>query len=191
MLTTNDPAIFERAKIMRLHGINRDVWDRFTAGSAAWEYDVVAPGFKYNMPDVNAAIGLAQLERAEQFRYMRELCARFYFSALKGIESLTLPALHVGFEDHAWHLFPVTIRESATISRNCAIELLAERGIGTSVHYKPLHRMTYYRDEYRLKPEDFPHAEKVWQGCFSLPIYPSLSREELEQVARAVAEILA
>jgi dTDP-4-amino-4,6-dideoxygalactose transaminase len=150
----------------------------------------MAPGFKYNMSDVNAAIGLAQLERAEEMREERERCAIFYMKTLSGIECLDLPKLHVDYKDHAWHLFPIVLKPDAAVSRNRCIELLAERGIGTSVHYKPLHRMTYYKNAYHLRPEDFPNAERIWQGCISLPIYPSLKNEELTYICQALHDIL-
>jgi dTDP-4-amino-4,6-dideoxygalactose transaminase len=190
MLVTNDEQLAKRAKIMRLHGIDRDIWNRFTSDKPSWEYDVIAPGFKYNMSDVNAAIGLAQLERAEEMRKERERCARFYMKALSGMECLDLPKVYVGYEDHSWHLFSIILKPDAVVSRNQCIELLAERGIGTSVHYKPLHRMTYYKNTYHLKPEDFPNAERIWEGCISLPIYPSLKNEELGCICQALRDIL-
>lgn len=191
MLVTDDAGLASRARVMRLHGIDRDIWNRYSSEKPSWEYDVVAPGFKYNMPDINAAVGLAQLEQAEEMRRERERCARFYMSALSDIGCLDLPKLHVGFADHAWHLFAVVLTPDAPISRNRFIEILAERGIGTSVHYKPLHRMTYYQGRYGLRPEDFPDAERVWKGCVSLPIYPSLSDEDLGHICAAVHDILA
>ena len=190
MLTTNDERIAGRMKIMRLHGINRDVWDRYTTGKVSWEYDVVAPGYKYNMPDVAAAIGLAQLERAELYRTERARCARFYFDRLGALDCIDLPLVHVPMDDHAWHLFHVILKDTAPVSRNRFIELLAERGIGTSVHYKPLHRMTYYRERYGLIPEDYPNAERIWKGCVSLPIYPSLSDEDLDYICSTITDIL-
>ena len=190
MLTTEDEALFRRCKIMRLHGIDRDVWARFTSDKPAWEYDVVAPGYKYNMPDINAAIGLAQLERAEHLRSERQRCAEFYLRELADVACLRLPRGRVPSADHSWHLFPVVLREDAPVARNRAIELLAERGVGTSVHYKPIHRMTYYRDRYGLKPEDFPNAERIWRGCFSLPIHSWLTTEELQYIVEAVKAVL-
>jgi len=190
MLTTNDAAIAKRARTMRLHGIDRQVWDRYTSAKPGWEYDVVAPGFKYNMPDVNAAIGLAQLERAWDFQRERERCARRYLHDLAGVPHLDLPVLRAAVEDQAWHLFPVVVRPGAPVDRNRCIELLAERGIGTSVHYRPIHRMTYYRDTYHLKPEAFPQAERVWQGCLSLPIFPTLADEELAYVVDSLKAIM-
>jgi len=191
MLITNDDAIAKRARVMRLHGIDRDIWDRFTADKPSWEYDVIAPGYKYNMPDINAAIGLAQLERAEEFRVGRQRCAEFYLRELAGIACIDLPVLHIPPEDHAWHIFPIVLKPDAPVGRNRLIELLAERGIGTSVHYKPLHRMTYYREAYGLKPEGFPVAERIWQGCLSLPLFPMLPDEDLDYVCSALRQCLA
>lgn len=191
MLTTNDESIAKKVKIMRLHGIDRDVWDRFTSIQASWEYDVVAPGYKYNMTDVAAAIGLAQLERAEMMRAERERCARTYFLRLSRIRGLDLPGVLGRMEDHSWHLFSIVLNLEASVSRNRFIELMGEAGIGTSVHYKPLHRMTYYRDRYNLSAEDYPQAERRWKGCVSLPIYPSLKNDELEYICMTIKSILA
>jgi len=191
MLTTEDEALYKRCKIMRLHGIDRDVWARFTSDKPSWEYDVVAPGYKYNMPDINAAIGLAQLERAEHLRRERQRCAEFYLRELADVACLRLPRGKIPPEDHSWHLFPVVLREGAPVSRNRAIELLAERGVGTSVHYKPIHRMTYYRDRYGLNPEAFPNAERIWRGCFSLPIHSWLTNDELRYICESLKDVLA
>lgn len=190
MLVTDNECLYHRAKTMRLHGIDRDVWNRFTSDRPSWEYDVVAPGYKYNLSDWAAAIGLAQLERADEFRQERERCARFYFQHLADVSEIDLPILRVPWADHAWHLFPVILNNRASVSRNSFIERLAEQGIGTSVHYKPLHRMTYYRETYGLSPDDFPQAERIWNGCVSLPIYPSLTDEELSYICKAIKETL-
>lgn len=190
MLVTDDEGIYDRARLMRLHGIDRDIWDRFTATTASWEYDVVAPGFKYNLPDLAAAIGLAQLERAENFRQERQRCAESYYEGLTGLEGLDLPTCVGPPEDHSWHLFWIVLNEKSRVERNRFIELMAEAGIGTSVHYKPLHRMTYYRNRYGLHAEDFPNAERHWRGCVSLPVYPSLMSRELEYVCATVRRIL-
>ena len=190
MLVTDDEELYRRVKIMRLHGIDRDVWNRFTAAKPSWEYDVVAPGFKYNFPDLAAAIGLAQLERAEVLRRERERCARFYLRELASVPGLDLPVSRVPEADHAWHLFPVVLNKHAPVSRNEFITLLAEHGVGTSVHYKPLHRMTYYRERYQLRAEDFPNAERIWQGCVSLPVYPTLGDEDLAYVCDTIKQAL-
>jgi len=190
MLVTDDESIYQRAKVMRLHGINRDIWTRFTDKKASWEYDVVAPGYKYNMPDVNAAIGLAQLEEAEWFRKERQRCAAYYMEKLGAVDCIDLPACTVPTEHHSWHLFPVKIKPSAAVNRNTFIELMAKEGIGTSVHYKPLHRMTYYRETYRLDTHDFPNTEKIWERTVSLPIYPGLTEGELDFICKTIHNIV-
>jgi dTDP-4-amino-4,6-dideoxygalactose transaminase len=190
MLTTNDDAVAERVRMMRLHGIDRDVWDRFTSDKPSWEYDVKAPGFKYNMPDINAAIGLAQLERAEAMRSARQRVAEIYLGELSGVVGVDLPISHVPYEDHAWHLFPLVLNEEAAVGRNQMIEQLAVDGVGTSVHYKPLHRMSYYRKQYDLKLESFPNTEKIWRGNFSLPIYSLMSEADAQYVVEKVKENL-
>ncbi len=191
MLVTDDEAIYKRVKTMRLHGINRDIWDRFTAKKATWEYDVIAPGFKYNMPDISAAIGLAQMERADEFRVGRQRCAEFYYRNLAAIECLDLPVCNGPITDHSWHLFWVVLNEKSRLDRNFFIEQLNEAGVGTSVHYKPLHRMKYYCERYKLTPESFPNAERHWKGCVTLPVYPSLSDDELGYVCATIKMLLA
>jgi dTDP-4-amino-4,6-dideoxygalactose transaminase len=190
MLVTEDEALFNRCKVMRLHGIDRDIWDRYMSAASSWEYDVIAPGYKYNMPDVAAAIGIAQLEKADLLRQERERCAKFYFNNLADMDSIDLPEVRESMADHAWHLFSIVLNERSRVPRNRFIELMAEKGIGTSVHYKPLHRMTYYRERYGLRPEDFPNTERIWKGCVSLPIYPTLSDEELVYICKSIREIL-
>jgi len=187
MLVSDDEDLVQRARTMRLHGIDRDIWRRFTDDKSCWEYDIVAPGFKYNMADLNAAVGLAQLERAEEFRAGRERCAHFYLERLAEIDWMDLPCLHGAASEHAWHIFQIVIKPDAPLSRDACIERFAKSGIGTSVHYKPLHRMTYYRETYDLVPVDYPGAEAVWKGCLSLPIYHVLQDDELEIVCEALA----
>ena len=190
MLVTDDEDIYKRVKTMRLHGISKDIWGRFTSDKPAWEYDVVAPGFKYNMPDINAAIGLAQLEQAEELRKQRQDVVEGYYENLKDVDMLDLPVTKIPFSDHSWHLFPVVLNERANIGRNEFIEKMSEAGIGTSVHYKPLHRMTYYKDRYRLIPEDYPVAEKIWKGTVSLPLYPGMTKDEVLYVCDIVKDLL-
>lgn len=190
MLTTQDDDIAARVKVMRLHGIDRDIWDRFTSDKPSWEYDVIAPGFKYNMPDINAAIGLAQLERAHDMRTARQKCAEIYIESLSECSDFDLIKLRVPFKHHAWHLFPIILNENATISRNELIQHLAEQGIGTSVHYKPLHRLKYYKERYGLLESYYPNAEKIWTGCLSLPIYPDLSNQDIQYVIETIKKVL-
>jgi dTDP-4-amino-4,6-dideoxygalactose transaminase len=189
MITTENEELYKRIKIMRLHGINRDIWDRFTSNTAKWEYDVVAPGYKYNMPDINAAIGLAQLERAEELRYERQRCAEFYYSHLANVKEIDLPVINCKKEEHSWHLFPIVVNKKSSITRNEIIDTLAAKGIGISVHYKPLHRMTYYRNKYNLHPKDFPNTERIWQGNISFPIFPSMTEKELKYIVETIKDI--
>ncbi|MCL2074337.1 MAG: DegT/DnrJ/EryC1/StrS family aminotransferase [Marinilabiliaceae bacterium] len=189
MLTTDNEDIYKRIKIMRLHGINRDVWDRFTSDKPSWEYDVIAPGYKYNMPDLNAAIGLAQLEQAEDFKNERLRVAKYYFKHLADCQWIDLPICKTDINEHAWHLYPIVLNHKSNVLRNIFIEKMSEAGIGTSVHYKPLYRMTYYKETYDLNPDDFPVCEKIWNGNVSLPIFPELTNEQLEYIRDTIINI--
>ena len=191
MLCTDNDEIAKRVKIMRLHGINRDVWNRFSTG-APWEYDVVAPGFKYNMPDINAALGIHQLRKAEVFRNNRQRIAEIYYEELKDINGLTLPRINCTMEDHSWYLYSVLIDANETLKgldRNEFIDEMSKRDIGTSVHYKPIHRMTYYKKKYHLKPEMFPNAEWIFQRCVSLPMFSAMNKGQLDYVIESIREI--
>jgi len=190
MLVTNNEALAHRARIMRLHGIDRDVWSRFTAARPSWEYDVVAPGYKYNLPDLAAAVGLAQLERAHEYRVLRQKIGTHYLDSFAGLPSVDLPLLHCSPEEHSWHFFWLVLHPDAKVGRDAFIEGLINQGIGFSVHYKPLHRMTYYRDRYKLAAADFPNAERHWLGCISLPLFPSMTSNEVEYVVECVRKLL-
>ncbi len=192
MLCTDDDGIARRVKVMRLHGISRDVWDRFTTG-ASWEYDIVAPGYKYNMPDMNAALGIHQLRKAEMFREKRQRIAQIYFDELKDIPGLILPQLKCPMDDHSWYLFMVLIDPEAAAGktdRNQFIREMAGRNIGTSVHYKPLHRMSCYKERYGLSPEMFPEAERTYKKCVSLPMFSAMTDEQLEYTITSIRAIL-
>ncbi len=187
MVVTDRDEVAERIRIMRLHGIDREVWNRYTEPGASWRYDVVAPGYKYNLTDIAAAIGRVQLGRAQEFlQRRREIVAR-YMTALSGLDFLRLPVL---VEAHAWHLFIVRVqKDRLSIDRDGFIAELQKRGIGVSVHFIPLHTMTYYRERYRLKPEDFPVSMRCFQSSISLPLSASLTDDDVERVIRAVSEI--
>ena len=190
MLVTDDEDIYNRVKTMRLHGINRDVWGRFTSKKPSWEYDVVDAGYKYNMPDLAAAIGLGQLEKAEELRSQRQKAVEFYVNRLSEVSEIDLPRVDIGYHEHAWHIFPIVLNDSAKISRNELIERLAEQGIGCSVHYKPIHRLKYYSEKYNLNPAKFPNADKVWKGTLSLPLYAGITEDQLAYVVDCLLEIL-
>lgn len=187
MVVTDRDDLARRIRLMRLHGIDRDIWNRYTSATASWRYDVVAPGFKYNLTDMAAAIGRVQLTKADALLDRRKAIARRYREAFRGMDELVPPP---AADAHAWHLFIVRLREGAlSIDRERFIDELQARGIGVSVHFIPLHIMSYYRDTYGLRPEDFPVALECYRACMSLPLYPSMTDGEVERVVRAVTEI--
>lgn len=180
MVVTNRKDIADRVMNLRLHGIDRSVWDRYSAQKPAWEYDVIAPGYKYNLSDILAAVGIVQLKKADMFGARRREIARTYLRELAGEDYLILPE---ETEHHCWHLFILRIRlEKLTINRDEFLHKLSDANIGVSIHFRPLHLMSYYRSTYGLKPEDFPNALSVYQSCFSLPIYYGLTDEEVEYI---------
>jgi dTDP-4-amino-4,6-dideoxygalactose transaminase len=188
MIVTRDEHLAKRISIMRLHGIDREVWNRYQAkGHTSWKYDVIDAGYKYNMTDMAAAIGRVQLSKSQRFLTRRRQIAERYRTGFAGADFLQLPAYT---QQHAWHLFILTIvPERLSIDRDAFIHKLSEFGIGTSVHYIPLHIMSYYRRQYGFKPEDFPVALRTYQTCFSLPIYPDLTDEEVEYIIATVLEV--
>jgi len=187
VVVTRRDDIARRIRVMRLHGIDRDVWNRYTATNASWQYDVVEAGYKYNLTDLASAIGLAQLAKAEAFLDRRRAVARAYLAGLDACDFLELPE---DVPDHGWHLFVVRLGAGRlSIDRDRFIGELQERGIGTSVHFIPLHLMTYWRDRYGLKPDDFPVARRLFEAAISLPIYPSLTDEETARVIAAVRAV--
>ena len=189
MILTNNDAYAKRMSVMRLHGIDRDIWDRFTSDKPSWEYDVVAPGFKYNMADLNAAIGLAQFERLEEMRLGRERMARYYDTHLANVDGIDLPILRTNYADHAWHIYSTCI-VSDKINRGDFIAKMSEAGIGTAVHYKPIHHLKYYKETYDFKASDYPNAERYWQGAVSLPLFADLTDAELTYICDTIKGIL-
>jgi dTDP-4-amino-4,6-dideoxygalactose transaminase len=184
MVATDRDEVAARIRIMRLHGIDRDVWNRYTAQGAGWKYDIVAPGYKYNMTDIAAAIGRVQLRKAEAFLKKRKAIARRYLAAFSGLDFLSSPSWA---ENHAWHLFIIRVREEKLArTRDECIESLQKKGIGVSVHFIPLHTMTYYRDRYGLKPDDFPAAVECYRSVISLPLSATLGDDDVERVISAV-----
>lgn len=190
MITTDDDEIASRIRTMRLHGISRDVFDRYQSDRPSWYYEVVAPGFKYNMPDTAAAIGIHQLARLREMSDRRREIANRYLDALAGLP-LELPRPIHKDDEHAWHLFIIRLAlEQLDIDRDRFIELVAERGIGTSVHFIPLHLQPYWRDKYQLLPSDFPVATAAYERIVSLPIYSKMTNEDVERVVTAVRDIV-
>jgi dTDP-4-amino-4,6-dideoxygalactose transaminase len=190
MAVTRDPALAERMRTMRTHGISRDVFDRYRTMGAQWYYEVVAPGFKYNLGDIAAALGLSQLRRVEAFRSRRAAIAAMYLDGLSALEDIFLPPAAVPGDQHAWHLFALRV-EGGRAVRDAFIEELAAAGIGTSVHFIPLHLHPYYRTTYGLCPEDFPIATRLFEEEVSLPIYPAMTDGQVGRVLEAVPSALA
>ena len=187
MVVVRDAALADRIKVMRLHGISRDAFDRFTAKAPSWYYEIVAPGFKYNLTDIAAALGIHQLRRAHEFQRRREAVACAYQRALAGLPLLLPPAPPAG-DVHAWHLYVVRLADAARIGRDALIEQLFQAGIGCSVHYIPLHQQPYWRDRYALRPEQFPHSQHAYERCISLPLYPGMDEADVARVAQALRE---
>ncbi|MEP7294582.1 MAG: DegT/DnrJ/EryC1/StrS family aminotransferase [Burkholderiales bacterium] len=185
MVVTRDPEIAKRIKVMRLHGMSRDAFDRFTAKVPSWYYEIVAPGFKYNLTDIAAALGIHQLRRARAFQAQRQRLAEQYEAALKGLSVITPPQPEAG-DQHAWHLYVLRLADGAAIGRDALIEHLFAAGIGCSVHYIPLHLQPYWRDRYALRPEQFPHSQRAYERMLSLPLYTRMTDADVQRVVSAV-----
>ena len=189
MACTNDDALAERMRTMALHGISKDAWKRFTS-EGSWYYEIVAPGFKYNLTDIAAAIGIHQLRKADEFRASRARVASLYRQRLEAVEEIILP-IEAPDRVHAWHLFVVRLRpDRLKIDRAQVITELKQAGIGTSVHWMPLHMHPYYRESYDYKPSDFPVSAKLFQEIISLPIYPSMTEAEITRVCDVLKDIV-
>jgi perosamine synthetase len=188
MLTTGNDQIAERMRIMRLHGIEREAWKRYS-GDGSWFYQVLEAGFKYNMTDIAAAIGLVQLGKCDDLSTVRHAVAERYTAAFSGIASLQVPDNHTDRKT-SWHLYVLRIRpENLSIDRDRFIAELKNRGIGTSVHFIPLHLHPFYQKQFGYKPGDFPQAEAEYARAFSLPIYPTMTDAEINAVITAVSEV--
>ena len=189
MVTTDNTEYAERVAQRRLHGINRDAWKRYTS-QGSWHYDITYPGYKYNTTDINASLGLHQLRKSDRFHQVRSRYAALYREGLGQVAEIILPAERPEAE-HAWHLFPIRLNlEALSIDRGRFIELLHEEKIGTSVHFIPLHLHPYYRETFGYRPEDFPQALSAYERIISLPLYPMMTEEDVQDVIRAVTRIV-
>jgi len=189
MLVTRDAALAKRAKVMRLHGMSRDAFDRFTATVPSWAYEIVAPGFKYNLTDIAAALGLQQLKRLDAFQRRREEIAVRYHEAFADLPLVTPPRPAPG-DQHSWHLYVVRLADGAPLTRDRCIEAMFEAGIGCSVHYIPLHLHPYWRDRYGLAPAQFPHSQNAYDRMLTLPLYTRMSDADVQRVCDAVRTLL-
>jgi len=188
MITTENAEWVERLKILRLHGISKDAWKRYSS-EGSWSYDVVEAGFKYNMTDIQAGLGLAQLKKIDTMTEMRERIANKYSNAFSNNDLITTPIVREENES-SWHLYVIKLNvDSLLIDRMAFIEELAKTGIGVSVHFIPLHRHPFYRNTFAYERKDFPNAEWVFERIVSLPIYPGMKDEEVNYVIDAVIDI--
>lgn len=190
MITTNNSDWAERIKRMRLHGVDRDIWNRYTSNVPKWYYAIEDIGFKYNMPDILAALGLAQLKKAYDFQIKRKLISSQYRKELENIDEIILPDDFnlPRYSMHSWHLY--VIRLKIQNYRNRFIEKLSEKQIGSSVHFIPLYEHPYWHKKTGLSSKDFPICNKWYQGCISLPIYPDLSEDQILYITRSIKEII-
>jgi len=189
MLVTENDAWAERARIMSLHGISHDAWKRYTA-EGTWRYEVVAPGFKYNMTDLAAALGAVQLGRLDAMSSRRNAIARRYTDAFAEDSALE-PPIVLAERTTSWQLYILRLRlEALRIDRAAFIDALRQRGIGTSVHFIPLHLHPYWRETYRLRPEDFPVATREYERVVSLPIYSAMTDADSAAVIDAVRDVV-
>ncbi len=183
-----DPDLAERIRILSLHGMSRHAWNRYSE-KGSWAYSIEAPGFKYNMTDLQAALGLVQLQKLGRMQARREQIARRYTQELSDLPVI-VPTTRE-YAKHAWHLYPVRLQsEFLTISRDDFIQRLKEHNIGTSVHFIPIHFHPYYQEHYGFRPGQFPHAEQFFHQEVSLPLYPSMTDADIHDVIQSVRAII-
>jgi dTDP-4-amino-4,6-dideoxygalactose transaminase len=188
MAVTAVAVLADRMRQMSLHGLSHDAWKRY-AGNHAWDYRIVAPGYKYNLTDVAAAVGIHQLARAEQMRREREAVARFFRRRLADVEQIELPP-DPPDRIHSWHLFPIRLRlDRLSIDRNTFMVHLREGGVGCSVHWRPLHLHPYYQETFHWQPEHLPEASAQWPRLVSLPLFPEMSDGQRGRVVEAVRDL--
>ena len=189
MITTRDPSIAARTRVMRLHGIDRDAFDRYRSDKPAWFYDVVAAGFKYNLTDPAAAMGRVQLHRSAAMHARRQELAEHYLDAF-GELPVQLPLRPPVGDTHSWHLFILRISAEAPVDRDSFIAAMAEQGVGTSVHFIPLHLHTIWRESLGLDPQQFPKANEQFERVVSLPLFSSMTDGQVGRVVEAVRLLL-
>lgn len=188
MATTENCSYAERMRIMSLHGISKDAWKRYTA-EGSWRYEILAPGFKYNLTDLQAAVGLVQLSKCDSLCARRTVLAQRYTDALADFDAFETPKVRPDIR-HAWHLYVILIKPGTLrVQRDELIEILKQRAIGTSVHFIPLHTHPYYRQRWGDRTGDFPVADDYFDRCLSLPLYPAMSDEDQAFVIQTLAEI--
>jgi perosamine synthetase len=189
MATTENSEWAERMRMMSLHGISHDAWKRYTK-EGSWYYEILYPGFKYNLTDIAAAIGIEQLKKCNEFWEARQRIAMNYAKAFADLQEIELATSRNDVQ-HAWHLFVIQLNlERLRVSRNQFVEALREKEIGTSVHFIPLHLHPYYRDKFGYKPGNFPNASAAFERIISLPIYPKMTEGNVRDVIVAVRRLI-
>ena len=189
MATTANPQWADRMRMMSLHGISKDAWKRYTA-SGSWYYEVEYPGYKYNLTDMAAALGLVQLKRADEFYRARKRIAALYHAGFADVPEIHRPVVRDDVQ-HAWHLYVVQLElDRLRIGRDEFIEALKKENIGTSVHFIPLHLHPFYRNAFGYKAGDFPNARAAFERIISLPIFPGMTDEQVARVIDAVRAIV-
>ncbi len=190
MAVTDDQQLADRIRMMSLHGLSHDAWGRYSGGGS-WDYRIVEAGYKYNLTDIAAAIGVHQLARAEEMRLERESLARWYGEALGDVAAIELPNVPEN-RIHSWHLYPLRLRlERLSIDRNAFFAAMREAGVGCSVHWRPLHLHPYYSERFGWTPDLLPVATKLWERFISLPLFPGMREDERDYVVEVVRRICA
>ncbi len=190
MAVTKNPELAKRMRVMRLHGMSRDAFDRFTSKTPAWYYEIVAPGYKYNLTDIASSMGIEQLKKLPQFLTRRQFLAAKYHQHLASLP-LILPANAPTGDIHSWHLYVIRLKPEAKLNRDQVIQGLSDAGIGSSVHYVPLHRHPYWRDRYQLTPEMFPVSELAYQQMLSIPLFTAMTDADQDRVINTLHQLLA
>jgi dTDP-4-amino-4,6-dideoxygalactose transaminase len=188
MLTTDDDALAERCRLLALHGMSNDAWERYTE-RGSWAYRVMAAGYNYTMSDLQAALGHAQFLRLGEFQRRRREIAGIYRARFAGVPEVIRPVEREG-TTHAWHLYVIRLAETCNMERDAFIQEMRARGIGTSVHFIPIHHHPYYRETFGWAPGDFPNADAAFASMVSLPLYTRMNEAAAERVASAVKEIV-
>jgi dTDP-4-amino-4,6-dideoxygalactose transaminase len=189
MITTDDPEYAARVRMMSLHGLSRDAWNRYSA-EGAWYYEILSPGFKYNLTDIAAALGLAQLKKCDRFWKTRERYASLYNEGFRDVAEIVCPRAAADVQ-HAWHLYVIQLElDRLRINRNEFIQRLQHAGVGCSVHFIPLHLHPYYRDTFGHQPDDFPVASRIFQRVLSLPLYSKMTEADVARVVDTVRNLV-
>ena len=189
MITTADDELAERMRLLTLHGMSRDAWKRYTS-AGSWYYEVVLPGYKYNMTDIQAALGIHQLRRLDGLIASRQRCARLYDQAFADLPEIETPITHPD-RSHVYHLYVIRLKlERLSIDRAQFIEELKTLNIGSSVHFIPVHLHPFYRETFGYGPGDFPVAERIYERIISLPLFPRMSEDDVQDVIHAVKTVI-